>query len=185
VSPATRKASSREAKRNEILEAAERQLLAGGYNRLSVAAIARDLGVAANTIYWYFPTKDHLFVAVLERMTARLLRQKPPHSAGLVQQALWFAARMAELQPVRIAVHERARTSALVADFERHYRAGMAEMLAGGLRENLPDAEVEVATRAFVATVEGVLVLGLSPKQRDAVLARVLQALIANPRGRS
>jgi len=48
---------------DEILALAQARLREGGYEALSVAALARELGLAQNAIYWYFPSKDHLFVA--------------------------------------------------------------------------------------------------------------------------
>lgn len=68
--PLARTGVDREAKLEEILAAAERRLVAGGYAHMSVAAIARELGLVQNSIYWYFPSKDHLFVAVLRPGTS-------------------------------------------------------------------------------------------------------------------
>ena len=84
--PRTRSDVNRVDKINEILDAAERQLLAGGYAELSMVATARELNVAQNAVYWYFPTKDHLFVAVLDRLQAKVLARKPPASRGLAEQ---------------------------------------------------------------------------------------------------
>ena len=51
--PATRHEVDRKDKVIEITAAAERQLLDGGYGSLSLASIARELGLAQNSIYWY------------------------------------------------------------------------------------------------------------------------------------
>src|SRR6186997_3664071 len=89
--PRTRSELEREAKVAQVVEAAERRLRDGGYEALSIAAIARELGVAQNAIYWYFPSKDHLFVAALERMLREIAARKPRHEeAGTVERILWF-----------------------------------------------------------------------------------------------
>src|SRR5438270_14019416 len=74
--PRTRPELDRVEKETAILEAAIQQLETGGYGALSVAAIARDLGVAQNAVYWYFPTKDHLFVAALPQLGHRVVAAK-------------------------------------------------------------------------------------------------------------
>src|SRR5258708_34045407 len=111
MTPATRKASAKEAKQDEILDLAVGRLMQDGYAGLSVIGIARDLGVAANTIYWYFPSKDHLFVAAMRRLSLRIVQAKPPHAAGFAVQAFWFVDRLAAPLPVRMSVHGRARAS--------------------------------------------------------------------------
>src|SRR5258708_25181536 len=181
MAPATRKASAKEAKQDEILDLAVRRLTQGGYAGLSVIGIARDLGVAANTIYWYFPSKDHLFVAAMQRLSMRIVQAKPPHAAGFATQAFWFVDRLAELRPVRMAVHERARASELVAEYERGFQAQLRAMLEGGLRENLPSDEVDDAADLFLATVEGLLVTDRTKPYRRRVLDRLLRGLSLNP----
>src|SRR3954462_13242726 len=115
--PRTRTEIEREAKVAEVVEAAERRLHEGGYDALSVAGIARELGVAQNAIYWYFPSRDHLFVAALERMLRDILGRKPPRQRTLERKVLWFVDQLQEIEPVRAAMYERARTSPVVAEF--------------------------------------------------------------------
>src|SRR3954464_4957874 len=115
--PRTRPELEREAKVAEIVAAAERRLRDGGYDALSVAAIARELGIAQNAIYWYFPSKDHLFVAALERMLRDIVARKPPPRRWLERKVLWFVDQLGEIEPVRAAMYERARTSPVVAEF--------------------------------------------------------------------
>jgi hypothetical protein len=56
----------------------------------------------------------------------------------------------------------------------------MRSMLTGGLQEKLPADRAEAAADAFLATVEGVLALDVSKKERDAVLTLVLNGLTAS-----
>jgi AcrR family transcriptional regulator len=142
-----------------------------------VAAVARHLRIAPNTIYWYYPSKDHLFIAVLERLMYRTVEAKPPHRAGLVKQALWFVDRLAAMRVARVALHERAAQSPMVAEFEAKFRSLLRSMLMGGLRETVPGNHVEAAADAFRATVEGVLALDLPKTERDRVLTLILEKL--------
>src|SRR2546428_12358284 len=115
--PRTRNDADWNLKSGRVLDAAEARLLDGGYEAMSIAAIARDLDLAQNSIYWYFPSKDHLFVAALRRLLPRIVAAKPPARRGLTAQVLWFVDRLDELRPIIVAVHERARISQVVAEF--------------------------------------------------------------------
>src|SRR3954451_21859745 len=115
--PRTRAAVSRDEKVDEIGAAAERRLREGGYEALSVAAIARELSLAQNAIYWYFPSKDHLFVAALEQMLREIAARKPSREVGEVERILWFTDQFQALSDLRGPMNERARSSPVVADF--------------------------------------------------------------------
>src|SRR4051795_4275521 len=104
--PRTRRAVSRDEKVEEILAVAERRLREGGYEALSVAAIARELGLAQNAIYWYFPSKDHLFVAALERMLGEIAARKPSRAVGEVERILWFTDQFEALSHLRPAMND-------------------------------------------------------------------------------
>lgn len=54
------------AKRRRVLEAARRQFMAQGYADTGIEAVARDAKVSTATLYALFPSKTHLFNAVIE-----------------------------------------------------------------------------------------------------------------------
>jgi AcrR family transcriptional regulator len=174
----TRTELEREAKVGEILEAAERRLREGGYEALSVAAIARELGLAQNAIYWYFPSKDHLFVATLERMLKEIAARKPARSVGEVERILWFTDQFQMLSHLRGAMNERARDSQVVAEFVGELDALLSRMLSNALSGHVPAKELPVAVEAFRATVEGCFVKGLDGRARQRVLRFALERLI-------
>ena len=58
--------------RERVLRAATDSFLAHGY-RSSVDEIARRAGVAKQTVYHHFPTKDHLFQEVARELSQRVL----------------------------------------------------------------------------------------------------------------
>ena len=131
----TRHELDRDAKVSEILGAAEKQLLREGYAGLSVAGLARDLNLAQNAVYWYFPSKDHLFVAAIEQILRGIVARKPPRRRGLEGQVLWFVDQLAEIDHVQAAMHDRARSSPVVADFEAELEATWRRMLSNVLAE--------------------------------------------------
>jgi AcrR family transcriptional regulator len=183
--PRTRTQLQREEKVAEILAAAERRLHEGGYEALSVAALARELGLAQNAIYWYFPSKDHLFVATLERMLREIAARKPGRSVGDVERILWFTDQFDVLSGLRGAMNERARDSEVVAEFVSELDALLSRMLSNALRGHVPDNELPVAVETFRATVEGCFVKGLDSRSRRNVLRFALQRLMEpGPAGR-
>jgi TetR/AcrR family transcriptional regulator, cholesterol catabolism regulator len=179
--PRTRSELERDAKVAEIVEAAERRLREGGYEALSVAAIARELGLAQNAIYWYFPSKDHLFVAALEGILRKIAARKPRHEeAGPVERILWFTDQFQALSDLRGAMNERARDSQVVADFVQQLDELLSRMLSNALRRYVRAEELPVAVETFRATVEGTFVKGLNKRARRKVLTFALERLMGN-----
>lgn len=176
--PKTRADETRDQKAAAILEVAARQLRQGGYPALSVAAIGRELGVAQNTIYWYFPSKDDLFVATLSRMLEQIHAGKPSQKVGKLEQILWFTDQFEELSGLRAAMTERARSSPVVAEFVQGLDALLSRMLSSVLAEDVPAAELPIAVEAFRATVEGTFVRGLSRRERRRLLTYALRPLL-------
>jgi len=176
--PKTRTELDREEKVAEILGAAEARVREGGYAALSVVAISRELGLAQNAVYWYFPTKDHLFVAVLERMLRDIVARKPPHRGGVERQVTWFVDQLAELAPVRSAMQEQARVSPVVAEFAAGVDATWRRMLTNVLADRLPDDRRDVAVDALLATITGALDRRLSAARRRRVVRYALERLV-------
>jgi TetR/AcrR family transcriptional regulator, fatty acid biosynthesis regulator len=61
-----------EARRAEILDAAARIVLAEGISAVSMERLGRDSGISKALVYNYFPSRDHLLAALLEREQAEL-----------------------------------------------------------------------------------------------------------------
>jgi AcrR family transcriptional regulator len=177
--PRTRPAQSRDKKMSEILAAAEKRLRSGGYEALSVAALARELGLAQNAIYWYFPSKDELFVATLNRMLEEIATRKPSRQVGELEQILWFTDQFQVLAGMRGAINDRARSSPAVAEFAERLDALLSRMLSNVLRDYVPADELPLAVEAFRATVDGALVKGIEKRDRRTLLAFTLRRLTA------
>ena len=60
-------------RREQIAEAALSLVASGGLRRLSVAAVARRVGLVPSGIYRHFKNKDEILDAVLDRVERRLL----------------------------------------------------------------------------------------------------------------
>ena len=175
--PRTRKEVDREAKVDEILGAAVARLEGGGYDALSVAAIARELGVAQNAVYWYFPSKDHLFVAALERMLHDIMARKPPAQRSVEQKVLWFVDQLQEIEPVRASMYERARTSEVVAEFADSLNQTWRHILGNVLADRVPEADRDAAVDTLIATVQGAFFQPMSAAERRRLIGFALERL--------
>lgn len=169
---------NREEKIEQILSVAERRLLEGGFDAVSVAAIARELGVAQNAVYWYFASKDHLLVAALERILRKILARKPSRRRGDIERILWFTDQFESLSDLRAAMNDRARSSPVVAEFVERLDAQVSQMLSGVLSNHVAPDELPLAVESFRATVEGTFVKQLSRRERHRVLTFALRRLM-------
>lgn len=175
--PKTRAEAPRDEKAAEIVEAAERRLRAEGFDGFSVAALARELGVAQNTIYWYFPSKDHLLVAALQRIFTGILHSKRAQNLVLADEIVWFVDQLAGICNLRSAMFERARSSPVVAEFAEQFQAVLRLMLGNALRPHVAADRLEDVVEAFNATVEGLLVREVDTRTRRRLVRLTLDAL--------
>ena len=176
--PKTRTELERDRKVVEILEVAERHLKEGGYNALSVAAVARELGLAHNAIYWYFGSKDELIVATFEHMVQKLLARKPKSGKTMVEMVLWFVDNLAELYPLRASMHEQAARSETIARYLDELNERLRGLARHVLEPLVPPGEVDIATNTLVATVQGAYLLA-KPKERRDLVRYVLEKFTA------
>src|ERR1700736_1423046 len=75
-----------------VLSAAWGLLHAGGYAALNVDDVAERAGVAKTTLYRRWPTKDHLAIAVVTRMTPPV---PVPDTGNLCRDLTEFAVALA------------------------------------------------------------------------------------------
>ena len=180
--PRTRADVARDEKVGEIVDAARSRLLDGGYATLSVVDIARELGVAQNAIYWYFPTKDHLFVAAIEQILHDILSRKP-RSGTTIDKVLWFAERLNEFQHLRVTMRDRAADSEVVAAFDRDVTALFRFMLAGSLPEVVHPDDLDDTVDTVFALCEGILLRDIAKAERRRLIRFGYQRLTARTDG--
>ena len=72
--------------RERVLRAATAAFMTDGY-RSSVERIAQRAGVAKQTVYSHFPSKDHLFEEVAREMAKRVLIELEPAADGKEQSS--------------------------------------------------------------------------------------------------
>ena len=176
------------ANRERVLRAATRTFLARGY-RSSVDDIARSAGVAKQTVYHHFPSKDVLFRAVAQDLAASVLVELDAAPRDLRAGLLRFAAAYRErvLGPQGIATFRTlvpemarfpARARAMYAGSAGVLVDRLAQVLAGAmstgrLRRDDPEYAAELLLGMLVGMdrvkrLFGVLPSGESEARRAA-----------------
>ncbi len=157
------------ARRDAILAAACDAAAEGGMAAVQIAPVARRAGIAAGTVYRYFPSKTELVAALVaalsEREMAKLdaaAKAAPGPLSALAAAITTFAARalagrrlafaiIAEPVEPEVDAARACYRRALAAEFETLIRRA----LAGG---HLPDQDAALAAAALVgALIEGLI----------------------------
>jgi AcrR family transcriptional regulator len=127
-----------------ILRAARRRFLADGVDGASLRRIAADARTNIGMIYYYFKTKEDLFLAVVEEQYAKLLGEMVATGASPEERVRAVFARMGrlsddELDTVRLIMREvlssAARRKQLLQRFLRgHIPVLFANVIEGQRR---------------------------------------------------
>jgi len=171
--------------RERLVRAARDVFLERGVDAAPLRAIARRARTNIGMVYYYFPTKDDLFMAVVEELYARLLAE----IAEIIGRRAPLRERIRGLyRRIGAMTEDEADVAALVARealssaerrarvFERFWR-GHIPLLVGMLEDGKRAGEVSsgVPTPLLLAVMAGV---GIFPQ----FAARAL-ALVAAPTG--
>ena len=140
-------------RRRQLMDFAGRRFAENGYHPTSVAEIVQGLGVGKGVFYWYFPSKEELFVEILReaqhdlrRSQQQAIGQQPDPvrriELGILATMAWldehrhvsilfeFAATEDRFAPALSRGREVA-----VGDLARHIKEGIVE---GRIRDGDP-----------------------------------------------
>lgn len=161
-----------EVKREQIEEAACALFLADGYEATSMAAVAKAAGVAPNTLYWYFASKDDLLVATLDRLVNKALLQV----AGMQEQSLgvqlrWLLGEFQQASKLISTVHSRLDRSETVREWHDRFHEMLDAMLVQQMvSKGMSRTKASVMATVGTYVVEGLLSHPHSSQQFDKVV---------------
>jgi AcrR family transcriptional regulator len=147
-------------RRREILEAATRLFREGGFSTTPVPAIAREAGVAAGTVYIYFPSKEAILSALKEDYEAGLLDR----FSDIAQQVLAEEDASGDIVSyqevverlidgmVAFGLERRGETEVLAREVGRMTTAPDRSLLTGGLTELLARVIHEGVRLGYIET---------------------------------
>jgi AcrR family transcriptional regulator len=140
-----------------IVHAARERFLVEGVDGASLRRIARDAKTSIGMVYYYFPTKDDLFLAVVEEIYARLLadfEQALAPDAPTAERIRRLYVRIGkvdevELKVLRLVVREAlissARLDRLLQRFLRGHIPLIINTVSGGISEGTLRRDVHPA----------------------------------------
>lgn len=158
-------------RRAEVLAAARRVLLANGYPDTTIAAIARDAGLAPNAVRWYFGHKDDALAAVVDDLLDTHLIDDQGNDLDALIKAVHALGAFRALAP---AVAERQSHSPTVAACAARVHAILAQRVDALLSVHAD----ETARAAVIAVLEGELTNPLTAHRPPEVLRYTLQRLL-------
>ncbi len=189
--PRNRRDVDRDLKVSELIDAAEQLFTATGYVGTTMTAIAAKAGVAPNAVYWYFPSKDHLLVAVLDRKLEQAIADAGFEPPGDLGETINVGLRRLRSYPALGAlVHQRAPHSLVVAEFhDRVHQILRGYLIAAVERNGLRGAEAELIADTIIAVVDADPDHGGPRRSRQDLLEYLFSRLLgatprANPRKR-
>ena len=195
---------------SRIIDAARKRFLVEGVEGASLRRIASDAGTSIGMVYYYFKTKDELFLAVVEDVYGVLLgdlraalsaHDVPPEARLLriFERAAKFDER--ELEVVRLIMREALvsseRLGRVASRFEHGHMPLVFEVLSEGVRSGRIDPSLHPAVLAaatfslamlpqllhHLVTLAGLPFAALLPSRPEAAeaLGRVLLRGIGGP----
>jgi AcrR family transcriptional regulator len=182
------------ARHDAIIAAARQAASEGGMAAVQIVPVAARAGIAAGTVYRYFPAKTDLVAAVLaeiaEREIGALHRAAdaaPGPLSALSAAIMTFAARAVRnrrLVFAAIAEPVDAELDAARLDFRKSLAAEFAARITAAVTgRHLPDQDSALAAAALVGLLVEGLIGPLAPetsgRERDIVQSLALVALRA------
>jgi AcrR family transcriptional regulator len=156
-----------------IVRAARDRFLNDGVEGASLRAIARDAGTNLGMVYYYYPSKDDLFLAVVEEVYAKLLEDL---SRSLAEAGLDTRARVERMYARLAAVNEDevkvmqlilreaiASSSGRIGQLFERFSRGHIVMVGSMMQQGMQRGEVRSELPPMVL-VMSTLFLGLLPQ---------------------
>ena len=166
--------------RNHILEAATQLFSKTGYDATGVAEICQAAGVSKGAFYHHFPTKQAIFMALLNSYlngietgfnTMRLETQDVPQAIIQMAELVGSLFQTADIHlPIFLefwtqANHDPQIWEAAIAPYRR-YQSYFARMIQEGIAQgSLNPVDAELAARVLVSLALGMLMQSLFDPQ--------------------
>jgi AcrR family transcriptional regulator len=162
--------------RNHILEAAQRLFSLNGYDATGVAEICQAAGVSKGAFYHHFPSKQAIFMDLLENWLAVMDdglqaisqgEQDVPHILMQMTEILTAVFQTADgrlpmfLEYWLQASRDEAISKATIAPY-RHYQEFFTALVQRGMDEgSFRDVDPQITAQTLVALAMGLLLQGL------------------------
>jgi len=168
----------------EIVTAAAELFLKQGYSSTTMADIGRRVGATPANVYWYYPSKDELFAAVMDRMLGRQIVALKYELVELdpLSRLVRSLADMRAYRQLHQAMHHRMGES--VAVTQAH--DGFLDWIRGMVTQVTDSRDVDdpqMVIDAVICVFEGVS--SIEPSRTATELIRYLLLNLTAPRDSS
>ena len=135
--------------------------------------------MASNVVYWYFDSKDHLFVAALEDfLDLRLAAAEQSQESDLAATLSRFVGDIMQAHHLIAAVHERSHHSDVVAEFHNWVHATYNRLLEDALTSRgVAPHDRPLVVEALVTAIEGLIMHGASPAHVEEMISFLVESL--------
>ncbi len=159
---------AREQRRAQLLDAAMKAVIRFGYRKTTVDDIARQAGVTRATIYNYFPGKDQIFTALVEReiktLRCAIWKEVDPMDPPQRRLECFVRARYRQLRRLKelysvvldVGRDLMLMVPGLLQDFERQQQEFLADLLREGVESKIfSPTDVDLLAAALLAALRG------------------------------
>ena len=155
--PKNRQQIPREERSDELLAVATELFLQHGYDGTTMAAISAAAGVAPANVYWYFPSKDDIFAAVMDRRLGREMRalEHELREVDALSALLRGLSDMRAFRSLHYAMHARMLKSSAVRESHEKFLAWVRGNVARAVDERGGAVDKEMFCDVAVALFEG------------------------------
>jgi TetR/AcrR family transcriptional regulator len=156
---------------DRLLDAAERLLIEVGYSAVTTRLVSKEAGLNHGLVHYYYGSMEELFLAVLERFTARLIvRQRAMYAADTTFLVKWLEEDLASGYPkiwleLQAMAWNRPAMRARIAAVHREWITVLMEAFGPAMKQyGIADGPLRVeAMVALVATFnQGIMLERLS-----------------------
>jgi AcrR family transcriptional regulator len=174
--------------RARIIEKARERFAAAGVDATSLRSIAADADTSIGMIYYYFPTKDDLFLAVVEDVYAELLtelerelgRHEDFRESVLALYRRIGQASPLELQVIRLVAREALTSGQRLERVARRFSRGHIPLVFETVVRGVRSGELRTDLHPLVL-MAATIALGTLPQIALRVLGQHLPAAAPDP----
>lgn len=167
----------REAKRDEIVAAAQSLFTDEGYEATSMSRLAAAAGVAPNTIYWYFENKDDVLIAVLNRVVSHVMVEVVAlQDQPIRTRILTLIDQIESAGSLMTDVHSRVSHSAKVQTWHDQFhmmveQLSVTELVNAGVSKD----EAQLDAKLLIYVIEGLLAHPHKLQEREQIIDQALK----------
>lgn len=180
--PRNRQQIPREERTDELLTAATELFLRHGYAGTTMVDISSAAGVAPANVYWYFPSKDDIFAAVMDRMLARVTRALEHELQGLDPLSILLRGLtdMRAYRELHMAMHHRMAQSAAVRESHDRFMSWIRSNVDRVLDQKPAVEDRELVADMVVSLFEGANVFEPAPRPAKDMIRFFLSSLLSD-----